>query len=173
MANRLHSLQTDMQQLVENSNDPSRFRSVLVPKRDLHKLLEEAKTARDSAGFLLNGVSEIPFSPKELATAKGVTKARAGTAALDEEKVDALFVSLPFFLFSCTVASGMRYQSRLASAVLRAAPGHNLLPSLSTARNTGGDRRGQQCTRVRVAVFRLEQMSLNTSSYMQLEAGAA
>ncbi|KAJ1201876.1 hypothetical protein NDU88_005680 [Pleurodeles waltl] len=45
----------------------------------------------DSAGFLLNGVSEILFSPKELASAKGITKARAGEAALDEEKVDALF----------------------------------------------------------------------------------
>ncbi|KAJ1165401.1 hypothetical protein NDU88_005829 [Pleurodeles waltl] len=45
----------------------------------------------DSAGFLLNGVSEILFSPKELAYAKGITKAHAGEAALDEEKVDALF----------------------------------------------------------------------------------
>ncbi|KAJ1141506.1 hypothetical protein NDU88_007836 [Pleurodeles waltl] len=82
---------TDMQQLVKDSNDPDLFRNVLVPKRELHKLLEEAKAARDSACFLLNGVSEILFSPKELAAAKGVTKARAGTAALDEEKVDALF----------------------------------------------------------------------------------
>ncbi|KAJ1202799.1 hypothetical protein NDU88_006594 [Pleurodeles waltl] len=38
----------------------------------------------DSAGFLKNGVSEILFSPKELASAKGITKARAGEAALDE-----------------------------------------------------------------------------------------
>ncbi|KAJ1181755.1 hypothetical protein NDU88_006955 [Pleurodeles waltl] len=82
---------TDIQQLVKDSNDPSRFRNVLVPKRELHKVLEEAKAARDSAGFLLNGVSEILFSPKELASAKGITKARAGEAALDEEKVDALF----------------------------------------------------------------------------------
>ncbi|KAJ1143274.1 hypothetical protein NDU88_009584 [Pleurodeles waltl] len=82
---------TDMQQLVKDSNDPSRFRNVLVPKKELHKVLEEAKAARDSAGFLLNGVSEILFSPKELASAKGITKARAGEAALDEEKVDALF----------------------------------------------------------------------------------
>ncbi|XP_078529029.1 uncharacterized protein LOC144806568 [Lissotriton helveticus] len=82
---------TDMQQLVKDSNDPSRFRDVLVPKRKLHKLLEEAKSARDNAGFLLNGISEILFSPNELASAKGVTKARAGTAVLDEEKVDALF----------------------------------------------------------------------------------
>ncbi|XP_069092826.1 uncharacterized protein [Pleurodeles waltl] len=82
---------TDMQQLVKDSNGPDLFRNVLVPKRELHKLLEEAKAARDSACFLLNGVSEILFSPKELAAAKGVTKARAGTAALDEEKVDALF----------------------------------------------------------------------------------
>ncbi|KAJ1137212.1 hypothetical protein NDU88_003625 [Pleurodeles waltl] len=82
---------TDMQQLVKDSNDPSQFRNVLVPNRELHKVLEEAKAARDSAGFLLNGVSEILFSPKELASAKGITKARAGEAALDEEKVDALF----------------------------------------------------------------------------------
>ncbi|XP_069069069.1 uncharacterized protein [Pleurodeles waltl] len=82
---------TDMQQLVKDSNDPDLFRNVLVPKRELHKLLEEAKAARDSACFLLNGVSEVLFSPKELAAAKGVTKACAGTAALDEEKVDALF----------------------------------------------------------------------------------
>ncbi|KAJ1140312.1 hypothetical protein NDU88_006669 [Pleurodeles waltl] len=82
-----------MQQLAKDSNDPSRFRNVLVPKRELHKVLEEAKAARDSAGFLLNGVSEILFSPKELASAKGITKARAGEAALDEEKVDALFDS--------------------------------------------------------------------------------
>ncbi|KAJ1125105.1 hypothetical protein NDU88_003543 [Pleurodeles waltl] len=86
-------LQTDMQQLVKDSNDPSRFRNVLVPKGGLHKVLEEAKAAQDSAGFLLNGVSEILFSPKELASAKGITKARAGTTALDEEKVDALFDS--------------------------------------------------------------------------------
>ena len=84
-------LQADMQQLVKDSNDPSRFRNVLVLKRELHKLLEEAKAARDSTGFLLNGVSEILFSPKELESAKDVTKARAGTAVLDEEKVDALF----------------------------------------------------------------------------------
>ncbi|KAJ1142869.1 hypothetical protein NDU88_009182 [Pleurodeles waltl] len=82
---------TDMQQLVKDSNDPSRFRNVLVPNRELHKVLEEAKAARDSAGFLLNGVSEILFSLNELASAKGITKARAGAAALDEEKVDALF----------------------------------------------------------------------------------
>ncbi|XP_078503090.1 uncharacterized protein LOC144761708 [Lissotriton helveticus] len=82
---------TDMQQLVKDSNDPSRFKDVLIPKRKLHKLLEEAKAARDTAGFLLNGISEILFSPKELASAKGVMKAHAGTAVLDEEKVDALF----------------------------------------------------------------------------------
>ncbi|KAJ1114545.1 hypothetical protein NDU88_002780 [Pleurodeles waltl] len=86
-----HKDDTDMQQLVKDSNDPSRFRNVLVPKRERHKVLEEAKAARDSAGFLLNGVSEILFSPKELASAKGITKARAGEAALDEGKVDALF----------------------------------------------------------------------------------
>ncbi|KAJ1186840.1 hypothetical protein NDU88_003620 [Pleurodeles waltl] len=81
---------TDMQQLVKDANDPDLFRNVLVPKRELHKLLEDAKAARGSACFLLNGVSEILFSLKELAAAKGVTKAHAGTAALDE-KVDALF----------------------------------------------------------------------------------
>ncbi|KAJ1193930.1 hypothetical protein NDU88_003225 [Pleurodeles waltl] len=88
---RKRTKKTDMQQLVKDSNDPSRFRNVLVPKRELRKVLEEAKAARDSAGFLLNGVSEILFPPKELASAKGITKARAGEAALDEEKVDALF----------------------------------------------------------------------------------
>ncbi|XP_078520345.1 uncharacterized protein LOC144785137 [Lissotriton helveticus] len=82
---------TDMQQLVKDSNDPSRFKDVLVPKRKSHKLLEEAKAARDSAGFFLNGISKILFSPKELETTKGVTKARAGTDVLDEEKVNALF----------------------------------------------------------------------------------
>ncbi|XP_078519991.1 uncharacterized protein LOC144784814 isoform X2 [Lissotriton helveticus] len=82
---------TEMQLLVKDSNDPSRFRGVLVPKKELHKLLDEAKSARNSAIFLLNGVSRIIFSPEELASAKGLTKARAGTAVLDEEKVDALF----------------------------------------------------------------------------------
>ncbi|XP_078500626.1 uncharacterized protein LOC144755510 [Lissotriton helveticus] len=61
---------TDMQQLVKDSNDPSRFKDILVPKRKLHRLLEEAKAAQDSAGFLLNGVSEI-------LSAKGLTEARA------------------------------------------------------------------------------------------------
>ncbi|XP_078541316.1 uncharacterized protein LOC144826645 [Lissotriton helveticus] len=82
---------TDMQQVMKESNDPSRFRDVLIPKRELRKLSEEAKAVRDNAGFLLNDISEIRFSPKELASAKGVTKAHAGTAILDEEKVDALF----------------------------------------------------------------------------------
>ncbi|KAJ1218572.1 hypothetical protein NDU88_006150 [Pleurodeles waltl] len=44
--------------------------------------------------FQSSGVSEILFSPKELASAKGITKARAGEAALDEEKVEALFVEV-------------------------------------------------------------------------------
>ncbi|KAJ1117069.1 hypothetical protein NDU88_005269 [Pleurodeles waltl] len=90
-SNERGGLDTDMQQLVKDSNDPLRFRNVLVPMREFHKVLEGAKAARDSAGFVLNGVSEILFSPKELASAKGISKARAGEAALDEEKVDALF----------------------------------------------------------------------------------
>ncbi|KAJ1207808.1 hypothetical protein NDU88_003198 [Pleurodeles waltl] len=86
--------------LVENIDESGRpiteerdFKAMVLfhHRRELHKLLEDAKAARDNTCFLLNGVNEILFSPKELAAAKGVTKARAGTAALDEEKIDALF----------------------------------------------------------------------------------
>ncbi|XP_078518068.1 uncharacterized protein LOC144782551 [Lissotriton helveticus] len=133
---------TDMQQLVKDSNDPSRFRDVLVPKRKLHKLLEEAKSARDNAGFLLNGISEILFSPNELASAKGVTKARAGTAVLDEEKVDALFE----FMKSVCSANGWpsldnrSMRRKLAIKICNARRGLRKSPHLESNREVAGFR---------------------------------
>ncbi|XP_069462109.1 uncharacterized protein [Ambystoma mexicanum] len=82
--------EADMQQLVKDANDPTRFKHIIVSKRELYKLLERAKASRDGASFLLNGVSELLFSPNEFAAAKGLTAARAGRDVLDVEKVDAL-----------------------------------------------------------------------------------
>ncbi|XP_069500752.1 uncharacterized protein [Ambystoma mexicanum] len=79
----------DMQQLFTDANDPTRFRGIIVPKRELYRLLKGAKAAQDGASFLLNGVSKLLFSQNEFASAKGVT-ARAGSDVLDVEKVDAL-----------------------------------------------------------------------------------